>query len=273
MFGDKVVELSELKKKIDALETAVVDLKARIVALRNETHKAIKEQHGLIVSDLAQNRKETGEFKKALIDSTRELLAEIELKHTAAIRREMARIETKAASLLKSELARTKSAEFKRYVAAEVSRLEKRLTVLNEVLRTKVASTELVQKKLDDAEKHLSDRIAAQVSKEIERFRTEIAKEKLVEIIKSVREELKGVMAERKNAQKTIADIINTIEELREDMDNMRQEVKQEIMSTARRLMDDEDSDIAAVIGQIGELKSTIKKLKKVSGSENSRGK
>jgi hypothetical protein len=242
-------DLAQFNKRIINIED---ELRSRMISAEVAEKKLVAAKVAVSKSVNEHIDKEFAKTRDIVNKKAHELEAQLRTKITTA------------------EEAERKFAGAKAAISKSVNEhVDKKLKEMESQMNARLHSAEQADKKLAAAKAVLTkfndENVKGELSRAIDILRTEFGRENISGLLKNINTDLEAVTTDCKAAHKAIADIVGTVTELREEMDNVREELKQEMLSTMRKLTDDEDSDIAAVIGQIAELKAELKKSGRLS--------
>jgi predicted nucleic acid-binding Zn-ribbon protein len=256
----------------DDLHTRLEELKGEMEALDKAHRKFVKQQ----LEEKHREFEDFRHFKKLMLESGREVLEELEKKRGVEITKQISRIHSGTITQLRTALRTTKANEIRKAFARPIDDFDRRIKFMEELVKTKLVTNDFVKKMFNEERKRFINETEALVSREVNRVRDDVSKnigktEREMQRIKnelsrsgpskalgSFRANIQSLTNERRNAQKELKDIIESMQDIRGDVEQLRRDMKQEMTSAARQLLADEESDIAGIIGQLGELKVAL---------------
>ncbi|MBR9682248.1 MAG: hypothetical protein GOV02_01100 [Candidatus Aenigmarchaeota archaeon] len=260
-----------------AREVTINDLRDIQVSLKNIERKFLIVNKNQITIEKNSEilKKNFLDFKRNVLESVKDVLKDIDKKRDNEFARKYDRFERKALSDIeknvKAGIKKAKTREMDKMIDNTFKRVEKRLSVLEEFVDEKVATSKLLTKKFDDERRDMQDHIDSKISKETDKMEMqlkELAKhekdqDRFVNMMDSVKDDINAVVRERKSQQKSSMDFISTIEELRERMDMMDKDTIMNIKLLENKMIERIDDDVATMIGDSQDIKDRIKRLEK----------
>ena len=215
------------------------------------------------------------DFKRNVLDSVREVVKDVDKKRDSQLAKKIEKFERIALSQIerdvKDSIRKTKTREMDKIVESTFKRIEKRLSVLEQFVDEKVATSKLLTKKFDEERKDMQDRVDSKIGKEIDKVERQLKslakhekdQDRFVKMMDSVKDDINAVVRERKIQQKSAMEFINTIEELRERMDIMEKDNNMNIKLLENKMIERVDDDVATMIGDFQDIKDRLQRLEK----------
>ncbi len=215
------------------------------------------------------------DFKRNVLDSVKEVVRDVDKKRDSGLAKRYDKFERKALSDIskhvKEGIKQVKTKEMDKMIDNTFNRMERRLSVLEQFIDEKVATSKLLTKKFDEEKREMKDFVESKINREIDKVDSELKQlsmhekdqDRFVKMMDSVKDDINAVARERKSQQKVIMDLVNSIQENRERMDISEKDNNMNLKLLENKMIERIDDDIATMIGDSQDLKDRIQKLER----------